>query len=87
VVLQRDVYAMVSLGGAILVTIFRAIGLSGAFPLPIAALLMTGIRLLALYRRWSARSLCRSGPGSPPAAMLVRRPGVEGRIMGNLEPA
>jgi uncharacterized membrane protein YeiH len=54
VVLQRDVYAMVSLGGAILVTIFRAIGLSGAFPLAIAALLMTGIRLLALYRRWSA---------------------------------
>jgi uncharacterized membrane protein YeiH len=54
VVLQRDVYAMVSLAGAILVTIFRAIGLSGAFPLAIAALLMTGIRLLALYRRWSA---------------------------------
>jgi hypothetical protein len=34
VVLQRDVYAMVSLGGAILVTIFRAIGLSGAFRWP-----------------------------------------------------
>jgi uncharacterized membrane protein YeiH len=54
VVPQRDVYAMVSLGGAILVTIFRAIGLSGPFPLAIAALLMTGIRLLARYRRWSA---------------------------------
>jgi uncharacterized membrane protein YeiH len=43
-----------ALGGAILVTIFRALGLSGPFPLGIAALLMTGVRLLALYRRWSA---------------------------------
>jgi uncharacterized membrane protein YeiH len=54
VVLQRDIYAMVSLGGAILVTIFHALGLAGPFPLAIAALLMTGVRLLALYRRWSA---------------------------------
>ena len=54
VVLQRDIYAIVSLGGAILITIFHSLGLSGPFPLVIAALLMTGLRLLALYRRWSA---------------------------------
>jgi uncharacterized membrane protein YeiH len=53
-VLQRDIYAIVSLGGAILITIFHALGLAGPFPLVIAALLMTGVRLLALYRRWSA---------------------------------
>jgi uncharacterized membrane protein YeiH len=53
-VLQRDIYAIVSLGGAILITIFRSLGLAGPFPLVIAALLMTGVRLLALYRRWSA---------------------------------
>jgi len=53
-VLQRDIYAVVSLGGAILITIFHRLGLSGPFPLVIAALLMTGVRLLALYRRWSA---------------------------------
>jgi uncharacterized membrane protein YeiH len=54
VVLQRDIYAIVSLGGAILITIFHRLGLAGPFPLVIAALLMTGLRLLALYRRWSA---------------------------------
>jgi len=54
VVLQRDIYAIVSLGGAILITIFHRLGLAGPFPLVIAAVLMTGVRLLALYRRWSA---------------------------------
>ena len=54
VVLQRDIYAVVSLGGAILITLVHRAGLSGPFPLVIAAVLMTGVRLLALYRRWSA---------------------------------
>jgi uncharacterized membrane protein YeiH len=54
VVLQRDIYAIVSLGGAILITVFHTLGLAGPFPLVIGALLMTGVRLLALYRRWSA---------------------------------
>jgi uncharacterized membrane protein YeiH len=48
---QRDVYAIVSLGGAILITVFHALGRSGPFPLVIAALLMAGVRLIALYRR------------------------------------
>ncbi|GIF10303.1 trimeric intracellular cation channel family protein [Actinoplanes teichomyceticus] len=54
IVLQRDIYAVVALGGAILVTIGHRLGLTGLGPLVTAAVLMTGLRLLALYRRWSA---------------------------------
>jgi len=54
VVLQRDIYAMASLGGAILITILHAAGLAGPIPTVAAAVLVTGVRLLALYRRWSA---------------------------------
>jgi uncharacterized membrane protein YeiH len=54
VVLQRDIYAIVALGGAVLVTVLRAQGLAGPVPLATAAALMTGLRMLALYRRWSA---------------------------------
>lgn len=54
VVLQRDIYAIVALGGAILVTILRELDLARPVPLTIAAVLMTGLRLLALRRRWSA---------------------------------
>jgi uncharacterized membrane protein YeiH len=54
VVLQRDIYAIVALGGAILVTVLRSAGLAGPVPLATAAGLITGLRLLALYRRWSA---------------------------------
>lgn len=54
VVLQRDIYAVAALGGAILVTILRGLGLAGPVPTVAAAVLITGVRLLALYRRWSA---------------------------------
>jgi len=54
VLLQRDIYAVVALGGAILVTIMREAGLDGPFPVALAAVLITGLRLVALYRRWSA---------------------------------
>ncbi|GAA2621885.1 trimeric intracellular cation channel family protein [Paractinoplanes durhamensis] len=54
VVLQRDIYAIVALGGAILVTILRELGLAGPLPMTAAAVLMTGLRLVALLRRWSA---------------------------------
>ena len=54
VVLQRDIYAVASLVGAILVTILHAAGLAGPIPTVAAAMLITGVRLLALYRRWSA---------------------------------
>ncbi|WP_245664849.1 trimeric intracellular cation channel family protein [Actinoplanes subtropicus] len=54
VVLQRDIYAVASLGGAILVTILHGVGLAGPISTVAAAVLITGVRLLALYRRWSA---------------------------------
>jgi uncharacterized membrane protein YeiH len=54
VVLQRDIYAVASLGGAILVTILRGAGFAGPIPMVVAVVLITGVRLLALYRRWHA---------------------------------
>ena len=54
VVLQRDIYAIAALCGAILVTILRGIGQAGPVPMTLAAVLITGVRLLALRRRWSA---------------------------------
>ena len=54
VVLQRDIYAIVALGGAILVTVLDEFDLSRPVPLACAAALITGLRLLALYRRWAA---------------------------------
>ena len=54
VVLRREVYAIVALGGAILVTILRELDLAAPLTLSAAALLMTGLRMVALYRHWSA---------------------------------
>ncbi len=54
VVLQRDIYAVAALGGAILVTILRGAGLADPLTMAVSALLITGVRLVALYRRWSA---------------------------------
>jgi uncharacterized membrane protein YeiH len=53
-VLQRDIYAVVALGGAATVTLLNRLDLAGPVPLASAAAAMTGVRLLALYRRWSA---------------------------------
>jgi uncharacterized membrane protein YeiH len=54
VVWQRDSYAIVALGGAILVTALHGFGRAGPVSPALAALLITGARLLALVRRWSA---------------------------------
>jgi uncharacterized membrane protein YeiH len=54
VVLQRDIYAVVALGGAAVVTALTWLDMAGKVPLAVAVLVMTGVRLLALYRRWSA---------------------------------
>jgi uncharacterized membrane protein YeiH len=54
VVLHRDIYAVVALGGAVAVTILSRLGLDGPLALGSAAALMIGVRLIALYRRWSA---------------------------------
>jgi uncharacterized membrane protein YeiH len=53
VVLQREIYAVVALGGAVLVTVLHSLGHRGLVTLIGAAALMTCVRLLALYRRWS----------------------------------
>ena len=54
VVLRREIYAVVALAGAIIVTILRALDLDSFWMLAAAALFVTGARLVALYRRWSA---------------------------------
>ena len=53
-VLQRDIYAVVSLGGAVAVTVLSRLDVADPVTLVAAAAAMTGVRLLALYRRWSA---------------------------------
>jgi uncharacterized membrane protein YeiH len=53
-VLQRDIYAVVALGGAVTVTILRRLGADGPLELGAAAAAMIAVRLTALYRRWSA---------------------------------
>ncbi len=54
VVLQRDIYAVAALCGAIIVTILQGAGFSDPLTMAASALLITGVRLIALYRRWSA---------------------------------
>jgi uncharacterized membrane protein YeiH len=53
-VLQGDIHAAVALGGAIAVAILRWLGGDGSVAFGAAAALMIAVRLLALYRRWSA---------------------------------
>ncbi|MBW6436227.1 TRIC cation channel family protein [Actinoplanes hulinensis] len=53
-VLQREIYAVVALGGAVLVAVLHRFQLTGLLPLATSAALMTVVRLLALHRRWSA---------------------------------
>jgi uncharacterized membrane protein YeiH len=54
VVLQKEIYAVVALGGAVLVAVLHRLEQTGVIQLVAAAALMTGLRVLALYRRWSA---------------------------------
>jgi uncharacterized membrane protein YeiH len=54
VVLQKEIYAVVALGGAVLVAVLHRLQQTGVIPLVIAATLITGLRILALRRRWSA---------------------------------
>ncbi|GAA1605903.1 trimeric intracellular cation channel family protein [Actinoplanes couchii] len=53
-VLQREIYAVVALGGAVLVTVLYRLDQAHLLPLAAAATLITGLRIVALYRRWSA---------------------------------
>ncbi|MGA5305143.1 trimeric intracellular cation channel family protein [Nucisporomicrobium flavum] len=54
VVLQRDIYAVVALGGAVAVTVMSRLGVADPVTLALAAAAMMSVRMLALYRRWSA---------------------------------
>ncbi len=54
VVLRRDIYAVVALGGAVTVAVLEWLGLARPVPLAAAAVAMTVVRLVALRRRWSA---------------------------------
>ena len=54
VVLQRDIYAVVALGGAVAVAALERFGLADPVSMAATAVVMIFVRLLALYRRWSA---------------------------------
>ena len=54
VVLQRDIYAVAALAGAVAVAVLARIGAAGPLALAGAAAAVTAVRLIALYRRWSA---------------------------------
>ncbi|MEV6595394.1 TRIC cation channel family protein [Actinoplanes sp. NPDC051346] len=54
VVLQRDIYAVAALGGAVAVTVLSWLDVADPITLAAAVAGVTGVRLLALYRRWSA---------------------------------
>ncbi|MEV4702609.1 TRIC cation channel family protein [Actinoplanes sp. NPDC049316] len=53
-VLQRDIYAVVALGGAVTVTVLSRLGVADPVTLALVAAVMMTVRMLALYRRWSA---------------------------------
>ena len=54
VVLRRDIYAVVALGGAVAVTVLEWLSVADPLTLGAAAAVMTAVRLIALRRRWSA---------------------------------
>ncbi|MFC7545520.1 trimeric intracellular cation channel family protein [Plantactinospora sp. GCM10030261] len=54
VVLRSEIYAVAALLGAAVVTALDGAGVTGAAPLVGAAVLIFGIRLVALRRRWAA---------------------------------
>jgi uncharacterized membrane protein YeiH len=54
VVLRREIYAVAALAGAVAVVAADRAGIAGPLPLVGAAVLVTGVRLIALRRRWSA---------------------------------
>ncbi|MFI5931118.1 trimeric intracellular cation channel family protein [Actinoplanes sp. NPDC051494] len=53
-VLRRDIYAIVALGGAVAVTVLSWFNVADVVTLAAAAAGITGVRLVALHRRWSA---------------------------------
>ncbi|MBQ1049447.1 trimeric intracellular cation channel family protein [Micromonospora sp. C51] len=71
VVLRREIYAVASLVGSIVVVLLYGLDHTGPIPLTAAVVLVFGVRLVALRRRWSAPVATvrppRTGlPGPPP---------------------
>ncbi|QOC92934.1 trimeric intracellular cation channel family protein [Micromonospora craniellae] len=71
VVLRREIYALAALVGAIVVTVLYGLDQTGPIPLTAAAVLVFGVRLVALRRRWSAPVAMlhpprTEAPGPPP---------------------
>lgn len=54
VVLRREIYAVAALAGSIVVVALDHAGVTGPLPLVAAVVLIFGLRLVALRRRWSA---------------------------------
>jgi uncharacterized membrane protein YeiH len=54
VVLRREIYALASLAGAVVVVILVRVGQDAFLPMVGAALLIFVVRMLALKRKWSA---------------------------------
>jgi uncharacterized membrane protein YeiH len=67
-VLRREIYAVAALSGAVVVVLLARSGLARPAPLLAAALLVFGLRLVALRRRWSAPTPRGGLPAGPPAA-------------------
>lgn len=69
VVLRREIYAVAALAGAATAAVLAALGRTGPIPLTAAAVLIFGLRLVALRRRWSAPTpTVRPAPPEPPPA-------------------
>ncbi|WP_089153813.1 trimeric intracellular cation channel family protein [Micromonospora sp. NBS 11-29] len=71
VVLRREIYAVAALAGSIMVALLSAYGQATALPLTAAAVVVFGLRLISLRRRWSApvatfRPPRTGAPGSRP---------------------
>jgi uncharacterized membrane protein YeiH len=62
IVLRREIYAVAALLGSILVLALNAAGMVRALAVTITALVVFGIRMLALRRKWSAPT-ARPSPG------------------------
>lgn len=72
-VLQRDIYALAALLGAAVLSFGSALGLPDALLAPVGAALTSGVRLVALKRRWSL-PVARVKPAAAPKP-APRRPG------------
>ncbi|MFV2100227.1 trimeric intracellular cation channel family protein [Micromonospora sp. LOL_024] len=69
VVLRREIYAVAALIGSIVVVVLNGFGHTGPVPLTAAVLLVFGIRLVALRRRWAAPVAVLRAPGSGATGM------------------